>query len=175
MRAAAVFVALALILGVPGLSAAQEYSGWEVMGGNWEKSYSVGFQLGTPLVAGVDIGRQFNQRVSVGLGFGFVPDLITFGSQLRVNILEPAAEKVVPVVGLGVNQYWLEDGRETTEPVAMHLFAGAERLFGSAFSLGIHLGYILTLTDSDNPRIKVWGISDDMSDLFLSVVGRYHF
>lgn len=175
MRAFTAAATLIVLLGFPGFSTAQDYSDWQVMGGDWEKSYSVGFQLGIPLVAGVDIAGQFSQRVSVGLGFGFVPDLIALGGQLRINILEPAPEKMVPLVGLGVNQYWLEDNEDTAEAVAMHVFTGVERLFGSEFGLGMYLGYTRTLTDTDNPDIKVWGVSDDMSDLYLSVAGRYYF
>ncbi|UCF77857.1 MAG: hypothetical protein JSW03_07010 [Candidatus Eiseniibacteriota bacterium] len=175
MRTLNVAIMLVVLLGLPGLSVAQDYSGWQVMGADWEKSYSVGFQLGIPLVAGVDIARQFNERVSVGLGFGFVPDLIALGGHLRVNILSPAAEKTIPVLGFGINQYWLEDRNETTEPVALHVVCGAERLFGPEFGLGLYLGYMRTLTDTENRRIKVWGVNDDMSDLFLSVSGRYYF
>jgi hypothetical protein len=175
MRALTAAVLIAALLALPGISIAQDYSGWQVMGGDWEKSYSVGFQLGIPLVAGVDIAKQFSQRVSVGLGFGFVPDLIALGGQLKINVLAPSAEKVVPVVGFGLNQYWLEDKDDSTEPVALHVMGGVERLFGSEFGLGMYLGYMKTLTDSERPKIKVWGVNDDMSDLFLCVAGRYYF
>ncbi len=172
LTAAALLVAA---LSLPILAAAQDYSDWQVMGGDWDKSYSVGFQLGIPLVAGVDIAKQFSPRLSVGLGFGFVPDLIALGGQMRINILQPAPEKMIPIIGLGLNQYWLEEDQETAEAVALHVFGGVERLFGSEFGLGMFLGYTRTLTDTDNPDIKVWGVNDDMSDLYLSVAGRYYF
>lgn len=175
MRVLAAVTAVALLISLPGICSGQEYSDWQVPGGDWEKRYSLGFQLGVPLVAGVDISGQLNERVSAGLGFGFVPDLITLGGQLRVNILEVAPERTVPVVGFGINQYWLEDKKKTAEAVAVHVLMGVQRLFGPEFGIGVYLGYIKTLTDSDEPDIKIWGVNNDMSDLFLGIEGRYYF
>jgi hypothetical protein len=175
MRSLASVVIVAFLISLAGVCSAQQYSDWSVSGSSWDKSYSVGLQLGLPLVTGVDISGQFSQRLSASLGFGFVPDLITIGGQLRLNILEPGSDKIVPVVGVGLNQYWLEKDNENNDAVAFHLFVGGQRMFGSNYALGMYLGYIWTLSESTDPHIKVWGVNDDMSKLFLGVEGRYYF
>jgi hypothetical protein len=163
-----------LLLMVSGPCFAQQYQDWAV-GGGWNKSFSMGFNLAMPYVAGVDISSQFSPRISVGLGFGYVPDLVTFGGQARFNILDPAADKTIPVAGAGINQYWIEDGGKSTEAVAINVLFGAEHFFGSELSLGMHIGYITTITESSDNSIKVWGINDDMSKLFFGITGRYYF
>jgi len=175
MRVLVTVVTVALLIGLTGVCSAQGYSDWNVTGGTWDKGYSVGFQLGLPLVAGVDLSGQFSQRLSASLGFGFVPDLITLGGQLRMNILEPGPDKIVPVVGVGLNQYWLEKDGENSDAVAVHLLAGGQRMFGSNYALGMYLGYVRTLTESTASHIKVWGVNDDMSKLFLGIEARYYF
>jgi hypothetical protein len=163
------------LISLAGVCSAQQYSDWSVSGGGWDKSYSVGLQLGLPLVTGIDISGQFSPRLSASLGFGFVPDLITIGGQLRMNILEPGPDKIVPVVGVGLNQYWLTKDNENSDAVAFHLLVGGQRMFGSNYALGMYLGYVRTLSESTDPHIKVWGVNDDMSKLFLGVEGRYYF
>jgi hypothetical protein len=175
MRVLVIAIVIASLTGLAGVCSAQDYSDWSVTGSSWDKNYSIGFQLGLPLVAGVDISGQLNQRLSASLGFGFVPDLVTLGGQLRMSILEPGPDKLVPIVGVGLNQYWLEDDGENTDAVAAHLLIGGQRMFGSSYALGLYLGYIRTLTESTASRVKVWGVNDDMSTLFLGVEGRYFF
>jgi len=162
------------LTGLMSVSYAQ-YSDWSVGGGSWDKSYSIGLQLGLPLVTGVDISGQFSPRLSASLGFGFVPDLITLGGQLRMNILQPAPEKIVPVVGIGLSQYWLEEDGNNNDTVALHLLAGGQRMFGSSYSLGLYLGYIKSLSEGNDHDISVWGVNGDMSKLFVGIEGRYYF
>ena len=175
MRVLATLVMVALLISLAGVCSAQQYSDWSVTGSSWDKSYSVGFQLGLPLVAGVDISGQFSQRLSASLGFGFVPDLITIGGQLRMNILEAGPDKIIPLVGVGLNQYWLEKDNKNSDAVAAHLLVGGQRMFGSNYALGMYLVYVRTLSERADPHIKVWGVNDDMSRLFLGVEGRYYF
>jgi hypothetical protein len=104
-----------------------------------------------------------------------VPDLITIGGQLRMNILQAGPDKIIPLVGVGLNQYWLEKGDKNSDAVAVHLLAGGQRMFGSNYALGMYLVYIRTLSESTDSHIKVWGVNDDMSKLFLGVEGRYYF
>jgi hypothetical protein len=177
MRALVTVVMIAFVISLAGVCSAQTYSDWSVTGSGWDKHYSIGLQLGSPLVAGVDICGQVSQRLSASLGFGFVPDLITLGGQLRMNILEPGPDKINPFVGGGLNQYWLEGDRENRDAVAFHLLAGAQRMFGSEYGIGMYLACIGTLTKRDKPHVTVWGVSDDMSrpKLFLCIEGRYYF
>ena len=175
MRVLATVAMVALLISLTGICSAQTYSDWSVTGSSWDKRLSVGLQLGLPLVAGVDISAQFSPRLSAGLGFGFVPDLVVLGGQLRMNVLEPGPDKIVPFVGAGLNQYWLEDGKENSDAVALDLLAGGQRMFGSNYSLGMFLGYTRTLSKSTNSHVEVWGVNDDMSKLFLGVEGRYYF
>ncbi|MCX5801465.1 MAG: hypothetical protein NTX17_08775 [Candidatus Eisenbacteria bacterium] len=175
MRVLVIAIVVASLTSLAAVCSAQDYSDWSVTGSGGDKNYSIGFQLGLPLVAGVDISGQLNQRFSVSLGFGFVPDLIALGGQLRMNVLEPGPDKIVPIVGVGLNQYWLEDDGENTDAVAAHLLVGGQRMFGSNYALGLHLGYIATLSESTASHVSVWGVNDDMSKLFLGVEGRYFF
>jgi hypothetical protein len=128
-----------------------------------------------PYVLGVDVASHFSSMMSAGLGLGFVPDLFTFGGQFRVNFLAPGPDKTIPVAAAGINQYWIEDAGKNTDAVAVNILVGAEHFFGSTLSLGMHIGYIKTITESSDNRVKVWGINDEMSKLFLGVSGRYYF
>jgi len=174
MRVFATLLTTVFLISLATASSAQ-YSDWSVGGSSWDKSYSIGLQLGLPLVTGVDISGQYSKRLSASLGFGYVPDLITLGGQLRMNILEPAPEKIVPVVGIGLNQYWLEEDGNNNDTVALHLLVGGQRMFGGNYSLGMYLGYIWALSEGNNSNVSVWGVNGDMSKLFLGIEGRYHF
>ena len=175
MHRKSLVVAAVLIMAVSCACYAQNYEDWSVAQTSPERSFSMGVQLGLPYVLGVDVASHFNSRMSAGLGFGFVPDLITFGGQFRLSILEPGPDKTIPVASAGINQYWIDDEGKNTDAIAVNVTVGFEHFFGSSTSLGMHLGYINTITDSDDNSVKVWGINDDMSKLFLGVAGRYYF
>lgn len=153
----------------------QDYEDWSVAQTSPDRSFSMGVHLGMPYVVGVDVASHFNCWMSAGLGFGFVPDLITFGGQFRLNMLEPGPDKTVPIASAGINQYWIDDDGKSTDAIAVNVLVGLEHFFGSSTSLGMHIGYIKTLTESDDNRVKVWGVNDDMSKLFLGIAGRYYF
>lgn len=93
MRVLAFLAAIASVICLAGFCSAQTYSDWSVSGSSWDKGYSVGLQLGLPLVAGVDISGHFTPRLVASLGFGFIPGLITLGGQVRLNILKPVLTK----------------------------------------------------------------------------------
>jgi len=170
------FLALAVFLATfAAASSAQTYSDWSVTGTGWDKSYSVGIQLGLPLVSGVDISGHFSPRLVGSLGFGFIPGLISLGGQIRMNVLEPGPDKIVPFVGAGLNQYWLEEHERNADGVAFHVLVGGERLFGPDYGLGVFVGFTATLSKSTDPHVEVWGVNDDMSKLFLGLEGRYYF
>ena len=174
-RKSLVMVAV-LVMAVSCACYAQNYEDWSVAQTSPpQRSFSVGAQLGLPYVLGVDVASHFNSRMSAGLGFGFVPDLITFGGQFRLNLLEPGPDKTIPIAAAGINQYWIDDAGKSTDTIAINFLAGFEHFFGSSTSLGMHIGYIKTITGSDDNSVKVWGINDDMSKLFLGVAGRYYF
>jgi len=175
MRRKSLVMAAALVVALSCACYAQNYEDWSVAQTSPQRSFSLGMQLGLPYVLGVDVASHFSSRMSAGLGFGFVPDLITFGGQVRFNIVEPGADKTVPVVSAGLNQYWIEDAGKNTEPVAVNFTAGVDHFFGSNMSLGMYIGYIKTLSGSDDNRVKVWGVNDDMSKLCLGLTGRYYF
>jgi len=175
MHRKSLVVAAVLIMAVSCACYAQNYEDWSVAQTSPERSFSMGVQLGLPYVLGVDVASHFNSRMSAGLGLGFVPDMITFGGQVRLSVLEPGPDKTVPFIGAGINQYWIEDGDKNTEPVAVNFLAGIDHFFGSSTSLGMYVGYIKTLTKSDDNSVKVWGVNDDMSKLCLGVSGRYYF
>ncbi len=174
MHRISLVTAIVLLVAVHGVCFAQQYQDWSV-GAAWDKAFSFGVQLGLPYVAGVDVASQFSPRMSAGLGFGFVPDLVTFGGQFRLYILEPGVDKTVPNVTAGLNQYWIEDRGKNTDAVAVNVSLGAEHFFGDDLSLGMHIGYIATITESSDNKVKVWGINDDMSKLFFGLGGRYYF
>ncbi|MFH0777971.1 MAG: hypothetical protein V2A71_04995 [Candidatus Eisenbacteria bacterium] len=169
-----VFATLVLLC-LPVICSAQVYSDWTTPTGEWDKGYSLGGTLGMPLVAGIDLAKQFDPRFSGGIGIGFVPDLTALGGQIRFNILSPSADRTVPFVAVGLTQYWLEERKENTDAVAFHTLAGAHHLFGTTFGVSLFLGYTVTLTDSDRPNVDVWGVTDDMSKLFLGIEARYYF
>jgi len=176
MRRKSLVMAAALVMVVSCACYAQSYEDWSVSQPTTQsRSFSAGVHLGMPYVLGMDVASHLSPRMSAGLGFGFVPDLVTFGGQFRVSMMEPGADKTIPIASAGINQYWIEDAGKNTEAVAVNFLVGIEHFFASSTSLGMHIGYIKTLTDSDDNTVKVWGINDDMSKLFLGVVGRYYF
>ncbi len=176
MRRKSFVMAAVLVMAVSCACHAQTYEDWSATPQTASsRSFSTGVQLGMPYVLGVDVASHFNSRMSAGLGFGFVPDLVTFGGQFRLSMMEPGADKTVPFASAGINQYWIEDAGKNTEAVAVNFLVGVDHFFGSSTSLGMHIGYINTLTKSDDNRVKVWGVNDDMSKLFLGVSGRYYF
>ncbi len=175
MRRKSLVMAAVLVMAAASACYAQNYEDWSVAQTSPHKAFSLGAQLGLPYVLGVDVASHFNSRMSAGLGFGFVPDLITFGGEFRLSVLEPGADKTVPFVGAGINQYWIEDGGRNTEPVAINFLGGIEHFFGVNTSLGMYIGYIRTITKSDDNSVKVWGVNDDMSKLCLGLTGRYYF
>lgn len=175
MRRKSLVMAAALIMALSCACYAQTYEDWSVSQSSPSRSFSAGLQLGMPYVLGVDVASHFNSWMSAGLGFGFVPDLITFGGQFRLNVLEPGADKTIPIAAAGINQYWIEDAGKNTEAVAVNFLVGIEHFFGTTTSLGMHIGYTKTLTESEDNTVKVWGVNDDMSKLFLGVSGRYYF
>ncbi len=176
MRRKSLVMAAALVMAVSCACYAQSYEDWSVsQPSTSNRSFSAGAQLGMPYILGVDVASHFSSRMSAGLGFGFVPDLVTFGGQFRLSMMEPGADKTIPVASAGINQYWIEHAGRNTDAVAVNFLVGIEHFFGSSTSLGMHVGYIRTLTGSDDNSVKVWGVNDDMSKLFLGVGGRYYF
>jgi len=175
MRKKSLVMVAALVIVLSCACYAQNYEDWSVAQTSPKRAFSMGVQLGMPYVLGVDVASHFTSRMSVGLGLGYVPDLITIGGQFRLNLMEPGPDKTIPVVGAGINQYWIEDADRNIEPVAIDVLAGVDHFFGSNMSLGMYVGYLKSLTETEVHNVKVWGINNNVSKLFLGITGRYYF
>jgi hypothetical protein len=156
--------------------AAQEIPVWdpdESLG--YDRSLSLGVEVGKPLIFGLEGGYNFTPHVSSQLGFSTLGDFTAISGGLRLNLLSFDLARALPYLEAGFTQYFLEDGARETTPITAHSVLGLEYVFLSNLGVAMNLGYQVALGNSEDPTVERYGINDDMSEWLFAVNARYFF
>lgn len=136
---------------------------------------AVGIEAGLPLVFGLDASYRFDPSWRVGLGFGRLSGFTAIRAQARWLILKEQADRMVPSLVAGAEQYFLSKGDRDATPIGIHAALGLDYHFRSPMSLGARIGILKTFASSDGGNLKVFGIKNGFSTGLFDIGLRYHF
>jgi opacity protein-like surface antigen len=162
----AVCVVLACVLAAPLPAAAQD---------SQVGDKAVGIEAGLPLVFGLDASYRVDPSWRIGLGFGRLSGFTVIRAQARWLALKEQADRLVPSLVAGAEQYFLSKGDRDATPIGIHAAVGLDYHFRSPMSLGARIGILRTFASSDGGDLKVFGIKNGFTTGLFNIGLRYHF
>jgi opacity protein-like surface antigen len=137
--------------------------------------WAVGLEAGLPLVFGVDASYRVEPNWRVGVGFGRLSGFTAIRAQARWLVFHEEANRLVPSLVAGAEQYFLSKGDRNATPIGIHGGLGFDYHFSSPMSLGARIGILRTFASSDGGNLKVFGIKNGFTTGVFNIGLRYHF
>ena len=147
-------VACALVLGLAGAGHARVTEKVEAMIAENSplkiKDNDLWFQLGGPLVYGVQYDKYASAHVMLGLGAGTYGDGISVDLQVKYNFLDA---KFTPFLGGGPVFYYTDPQKNI---FALDVVLGVAYTFDSGLGLSLGAAYVKAISESEEPFSSQW-------------------
>ncbi len=178
-RARAALLALGLAL-ASGPAAAQDPSseGWTSSGTNKGSAghrWSLGVEVGKPLILGIEGTYHFDPRVAGSVGFAALSGFTAISGEVDYHVLRFDGQGLSALIGLGCAQYFLAEGGKESQPTMGHALIGIENVFPARIGVGMNLGYQVAIGSSGDESVDRYGIHSDADGWFFGMSARYVF
>jgi len=168
----------ALLILARSASAQDPNEGWTSPGGNTAKAghrWSLGLEVGKPLILGLEGTYHFDSRVAGSVGFAALSGFTAISGEVDYHVMRFDGQGLSALTGVGFAQYFLsEDGKES-QPTMGHALIGIEHVFPASIGVGMNLGYQVSIGSSGDETVDRYGIHSDSDGWFFGMNARYVF
>ena len=176
--AAIVVLGFASMLATNPALAQDPNEGWTSSGtskGSAGHRWSLGVEVGKPLILGIEGTYHFDPRVAASVGFAALSGFTAITGEVDYHVLRFDGQGLSALTGIGFAQYFLsEDGNES-QPTMGHALVGIEHVFPASIGVGMNLGYQVSIGSSGDESVDRYGIHSDADGWFFGMNVRYVF